>query len=377
MQAERERLAVSKHAEIQRLCIFEHVPGDDGYDEAALDSMIANFSGENASGRIYEEIGERLNNPLVVGHEEDQELLERSDLPAAGWIAKIWREGRKLFGRAVSVPVEVAEAIGHRAYRHVSAEIYQDYRGLGPTLRRVALLGGDIPARKTLGEIALQTYTEDGLQVDRFTQTLGGLAMAEENKKTDAEKKVDALEAKITKMTEDAEKAADLEAKAKAEKAKADADAKAAKEKEEASAEDRIVDLEKRNDALESQAKSRDAALAELRSARVEDEANAFAEKFVREKGVLLVGAEAKIAEAHKALALDTFAEGKTALALFRETLEALVPKTETGGRVREIPVVNEKADQAEYDAWAETQRATGNFDEKKFSFDWWKKIGS
>jgi transcriptional regulator with XRE-family HTH domain len=116
---------------------------------------------DNFNGRIKRIRNEDLKNPLVIGHEEDQTILKRSDLPAAGWVDKVWVDDDRLMGQANRVPDTVRSWIDGGQYRTWSAEIYRDYHGLGPALRRVALLGADIPHKKDLGELAWENNHEE------------------------------------------------------------------------------------------------------------------------------------------------------------------------------------------------------------------------
>lgn len=113
-----------------------------------------------------------LDPPAVLGHEEHQEFLERTDLPAAGWVNRCWvrkywepRTGRfegVLKGDIAGVAPSVAALIRARRYRKISAEIYDDFRddfgrAHGKALRRVAFLGAEVPQVKRLGDIPLPT----------------------------------------------------------------------------------------------------------------------------------------------------------------------------------------------------------------------------
>ncbi len=119
------------------------------YTEADLDRMVDNFGA----------LGERLKPTLVIGHSEDQKLLEDSGIPAAGWISGLRRAGKKLLADFKEVPQVVADLIKRGAYKRTSAEIYTDFGGRGHALRRVALLGGAIPEVKTLQDV-LALYDE-------------------------------------------------------------------------------------------------------------------------------------------------------------------------------------------------------------------------
>jgi hypothetical protein len=135
------------------------------YTQEDLQTIADNFN-----GGIKAAHNEDLKNPLVIGHEEDQQILKRSDLPAAGWIESVHVDGNRLMGVANRVPDTVRSWIDAGSYRNWSAEIYRDYKGSGPTLRRVALLGADIPHKKDLGEMAWENNSED-LPFDTFTGT--------------------------------------------------------------------------------------------------------------------------------------------------------------------------------------------------------------
>jgi hypothetical protein len=105
--------------------------------------------------------------PAVLGHEEEQEWLDRTDLPAAGWVdpgsVRVVPDPDNpgeliLRGDVVNVPQEVANRLKAGEYGHGSAEIYDDFlddfgKSHGPALRRFALLGGEVPQVKRLGRL--------------------------------------------------------------------------------------------------------------------------------------------------------------------------------------------------------------------------------
>lgn len=129
----------------------QHREDGTDYTPADLDQIVANFKRFSAGPNP------RLRVPAVLGHEETQEFLERSDLPAAAWPSRIWHQRGKLFADFDDIPPKVARLLESKAYRTVSSEIYdQPPRGIpgkGKMLRRVAFLGGTIPQVKTLDEI--------------------------------------------------------------------------------------------------------------------------------------------------------------------------------------------------------------------------------
>lgn len=124
---------------------------DKQYTSADLDDMVRNFK------RFCTDQKPGFRVPLVIGHEETQEYLDRSDLPAAGWASRVWRDGDKLMADFEDVPEKVARLLRGKAYRTVSSEVYDEPpEGIpahGKMLRRVALLGGDIPQLKDLDDI--------------------------------------------------------------------------------------------------------------------------------------------------------------------------------------------------------------------------------
>lgn len=139
----------------------EHRGKDYGLDD--LRDMVRNFEEYSVpqNGKAP-----RQAMPLVIGHSEDQSLLERSDVPAAGWFERLYigrsptpeNPGRRgLFGDAANVPGKVARLIKSKAFPKVSLEIYppelHPFKGHGMMARRAAMLGGDIPQVKDLDDI--------------------------------------------------------------------------------------------------------------------------------------------------------------------------------------------------------------------------------
>jgi hypothetical protein len=116
--------------------------------------------------------------PVVLGHEEDQDWLTRTDLPAAGWVGgRVWRNAEGLMlGDLVEVPGPVADAVNAGAFKKVSCEFYDDFkdnegRSYGPALRRVALLGAEIPKVKGLADLPHAQFS-DGLPARRAARAL-------------------------------------------------------------------------------------------------------------------------------------------------------------------------------------------------------------
>lgn len=105
--------------------------------------------------------------PAVLGHEEDQDWLEDTSLPAAGWvdpdsvttIPDPDYPGEVIIkGDVVNIPPEAAQRIFDGEYANGSGEFYElldDFgKPQGYTMRRFGLLGGGtIPQVKRLGRL--------------------------------------------------------------------------------------------------------------------------------------------------------------------------------------------------------------------------------
>lgn len=113
----------------------------------------------------------------VLGHGETQETLKQSGLPAAGWISSLKVNGNKLIANLKDVPSKIAELIKCGAYKKRSCEIYPSFefgeKNYGKVLRRVALLGFDIPKIKSLDDILIRYGEKKSSQkIDSVEQDL-------------------------------------------------------------------------------------------------------------------------------------------------------------------------------------------------------------
>ncbi len=126
------------------------------YTSVDLNSMVDNFQKFSTGPRALVEP------PLVIGHEEDQSW---TGIPSMGWVRRLYRRGPTLYADFEGVPRQLADLIRAGRYRHVSAEVYDKppdgVPGSGRMLRRVALLGGDLPQIKSLADVtALDEFSE-------------------------------------------------------------------------------------------------------------------------------------------------------------------------------------------------------------------------
>lgn len=136
---------------------FYDIPGREVFDvgtwngyawtDADLDEMVANFDALKAMGYAF---------PIKISHDPEQRLISNSELPAAGYIARLYRAGSKLVADLTHVPGKVKDLIELGAYATVSAEIYPKVQLMGKlwknVLATVAFLGGEIPAVGTLDD---------------------------------------------------------------------------------------------------------------------------------------------------------------------------------------------------------------------------------
>jgi len=134
--------------EVEKEIFATGIWNGDKYTEKDIDEMV----------RAFEELKDRRDFPLKLGHTDKQKLLQKDGLPAAGWITKLKRVGKKLVATFSKVPKLIKDLIERRAYKNVSAEIWWNYKDrnsgrLYPRLlSAVALLGGDIPAVQGLAD---------------------------------------------------------------------------------------------------------------------------------------------------------------------------------------------------------------------------------
>lgn len=125
----------------------------DEYTENDLDVIEASFA----------ETKDLLKPYLKLGHGDAQKLLAEDELPAAGFISRVYRQGKKLLADFTHMPSKIAELVKMRAYNRVSSELFVNFKTgekVYPyALKAVALLGGATPAVHTLKDI-LNLYSE-------------------------------------------------------------------------------------------------------------------------------------------------------------------------------------------------------------------------
>jgi len=155
-------------------------------DEAFLDAVVANWAAAQAKGDPRFPKPRALLIPAAsvsIGHEPNssiaQQYAQRSDLPAVGWPTKVWRDGKYLLAMLTGIPLGLARWIATGVYGDRSAEFYEDYQGHGPCLRRISILGADIPACKDLGpmpNLVIDTDVEGQANPLAFSESLASMA---------------------------------------------------------------------------------------------------------------------------------------------------------------------------------------------------------
>ncbi len=155
---------MSERGPIRGVPIFEQgTHRDKPYGPRDLADMVRNFSRYSVGKDAI------LPVPTVLGHEEDQQILQRSDQPSVGWPDRVYtghgkrdEDGKPLDPKTLYAdydepPDVLHKLLANRAYNRVSCEVYDEppegHPGTGKALRRIALLGGDQPQIKTLGDI--------------------------------------------------------------------------------------------------------------------------------------------------------------------------------------------------------------------------------
>ena len=135
---------------------------NDVYSLADLDSMVDNFSKVSLDPTVKS---------TKVGHQMGQEELDEQAFteifgaPALGYIERIYRKGELLLADIKEVPETFARLVDAGAYRHISAEIYWNYKEgnavYDRVLKGIAFLGAEIPAITSLKAIEALYQRDD------------------------------------------------------------------------------------------------------------------------------------------------------------------------------------------------------------------------
>ena len=163
-----------------------------------LDGMVDTFKA----------IGSKVQPYLKLGHNEEQTLLQKDGLPAAGWVTNLKRVGETLVADFADVPKVIADLIEKKAYKRISSEVYSKYEDGDGTryanvLRAVALLGGDTPAVNCLADVVALYAKADSdttekfeFGFDDFINTKGDMEMTEQELQAKLDEQKVAMETK-------------------------------------------------------------------------------------------------------------------------------------------------------------------------------------
>lgn len=167
----------------------------ENYSMADLQDMVNNFA----------DLKTRLQPYVKLGHDDNQALLQKDGMPAAGWIDRIYIQGKRLVADIVDMPSKIYDLVKNKAYKRVSSEVYWNLKGEGDkiykrVLKAVSLLGGDTPAIGSLQDVtALYTkrsqteFSGEIKKVDYKLFTEGEVIEMDELKE-----KIKTLEAQLT-----------------------------------------------------------------------------------------------------------------------------------------------------------------------------------
>jgi cation transport regulator ChaB len=113
------------------------------------------------------EIIDKLKPRVKLGHDDKQELLKKTGLPAGGWITKLKRAGDKILVDIKEVPKVLYQLIKNGAYKRISSELLYNYtepstkKLYKKVLSAIAFLGADLPAVTNLKDIAALYDSDD------------------------------------------------------------------------------------------------------------------------------------------------------------------------------------------------------------------------
>ncbi len=134
------------------------------------------------------EIIDKLKPKVKLGHDNKQALLQRTGLPAGGWITRLKRAGDKILVDIKEVPRVLYQLIKNGAYKRISSEILTDYaepstkKIYKKVLSAIAFLGADLPAVTNLKDIAALYDADEGANLIIYEKV--------ENKQTDKVNKI-------------------------------------------------------------------------------------------------------------------------------------------------------------------------------------------
>jgi len=137
------------------------------------------ITGEDLDGIVNDtnEIIDKLKPKVKLGHDDKQALLQRTGLPAGGWITKLKKAGDKILVDIKEVPKVLYQLIKNGAYKRISSEILAGYtepstkKKYNKVLSAIAFLGADLPAVTNLKDIAALYDSDDNANLIIYEKT--------------------------------------------------------------------------------------------------------------------------------------------------------------------------------------------------------------
>jgi hypothetical protein len=129
------------------------------YTDADLDDMVRNFNDFCTGPKPL------VTPTVVIGHEEEQDLLDNTGIPAVGRPENLRRcpgrhhAGRFRRGPRLHRPPDQRPGLPQGVRRDLPRPP-EGVPGTGKMLRRIALLGGELPHIKSLADLPLADYAE-------------------------------------------------------------------------------------------------------------------------------------------------------------------------------------------------------------------------
>lgn len=133
----------------------------DEYSSKDLDGMVEAFNNDELGFKPTLKLGH------ADGQDDEKQARRLFGAPAAGYVSRLYRQGKKLLADIIDIPKKVADVIRLGAYKKCSAEIYWNYKNSnnGNTyprvLKSIAVLGHAIPAVTSLDDIAGLYYSRN------------------------------------------------------------------------------------------------------------------------------------------------------------------------------------------------------------------------
>jgi cation transport regulator ChaB len=158
------------------------------YTEKNLQDMVDAFNEISKS--------EEFNVPIKIGHDEDQELLEKSGLPSAGWISKLKVKSGKLLADLSKIPAQVYKIAKGGGYKELSSEIIHNYVHINTGKKYPMVLGavslvpaGQHKTMETLDDLVSLYYSDDSINKEiKFNLSMDAESIKEEEQMEELEK---------------------------------------------------------------------------------------------------------------------------------------------------------------------------------------------